>query len=240
MLLKLRMENGAFMKKIFALIMVGIMSVSMAACDKIGGSSKEITPNLDNQFSCDMALEYGDMNCDAILKRYGVGTWEAEFISPDTLAGITMSFDGDNVTANYKGLDFSIPKSALPVKSILCNLIDIIDETASQEKIEAEDKKDYLVIEGKAEQGDYTIQLDKNTGNLVSFEMPGLDLKINFSNVTLGQTQTTTTGDGSMTAPEVSGEETTGSAAEQAETLPEESIAETEITESAIATDSLQ
>ena len=169
------------MKRIFALMLVVVSILSLSACGKIGKVKKEIKPQLDSAFSCNVKMKYGDLLSEAVVKRFGNGAWEADFSAPNTLAGVKLSFLDDDVTASYKGLSFSVPKSALPIKSMMSNLFTIIDETASKDTIEVINDKEYLVIEGRTEQGDYEIMLDKETGLLVSFAMPNLDLLIEFS-----------------------------------------------------------
>lgn len=169
------------MKRIFALMLVVVSILSLSACGKIGKVKKEIKPQLDSAFSCNVKMKYGDLLSEATVKRFGNGAWEADFSAPNTLAGVKLSFLDDDVTASYKGLSFSVPKSALPIKSMMSNLFTIIDETASKDTIEVINDKEYLIIEGRTEQGDYEIMLDKETGLLVSFAMPNLDLLIEFS-----------------------------------------------------------
>lgn len=180
------------MKRIFALMLVVVSILSLSACGKIGKVKKEIKPQLDSAFSCNVKMKYGDLLSEAEVKRFGNGAWESYFSAPSTLAGVKLSFIDDDVTASYKGLSFSVPKSALPIKSMMSNLFAIIDETASKEKIEVINDKEYLIIEGRTEQGDYEIKLDKETGLLVSFEMPNLDLLIEFSDFMPGGVGTET------------------------------------------------
>lgn len=186
------------MKRIFALMLVVVSILSLSACGKIGKVKKEIKPQLDSAFSCNVKMKYGDLLSEAVVKRFGNGAWEADFSAPNTLAGVKLSFLDDDVTASYKGLSFSVPKSALPIKSMMSNLFTIIDETASKDTIEVINDKEYLVIEGRTEQGDYEIMLDKETGLLVSFAMPNLDLLIEFSDFMPGGvgTETDTTESG--------------------------------------------
>lgn len=184
------------MKRIFALILVVVSIFSLSACSKVGKVKKEIKPKLDSAFSCNIEMKYGDLISIAEVKRFGNGAWEAEFSEPSTLAGVILSFIDDNVTASYKGLSFSIPKSALPIKSMMSNLFTIIDETAAKDTIEVISEKDYLVIEGRTEQGDYAIKLDKDTGLLTSFEMPNLDLVIKFNDFVFGEFETDITESG--------------------------------------------
>ncbi|NLK70903.1 MAG: hypothetical protein GX286_05620 [Clostridiales bacterium] len=215
------------MKRIFALMLVVISILTLSACGKVGKVKKEIKPKLDSSFSCNVKMKYGDLLSEAEVKRFGNGAWEAYFSQPNTLAGVKLMFMDDEVTASYKGLSFSVPKSALPIKSMMSNLFSIIDETAAKDTIEVINDKEYMVIEGRTEQGDYEIKLDKETGLLNSFEMPNLDLVIEFSDFAFGGIGTDITG--SDITSEISDEETSMGETDMMETTDGmETIAETD------------
>lgn len=116
-----------------------------------------------------------------------------EFSSPNTLAGVLLSYRDDNVEASYKGLSFSVPKSALPLKAIISSLIDVVDTTAELPEISGEEKDGEILVEGELEQGKYTLKMDK-TGVLIGFSMSNLNLEIIFTDFQengSGMTETT-------------------------------------------------
>ena len=110
--------------------------------------------------------------------------WDIEFTSPNSLSGVKLSFSEGNVTAEYKGLNFSVPQSALPVKSMMLNLIKAVDENAKLDELKGEEDGDLLRISGSLEGGDYTLTVDKN-GAPSKFEMPNNQLTITFTGVTV-------------------------------------------------------
>ena len=110
--------------------------------------------------------------------------WDIEFTSPNSLSGVKLSFSEGNVTAEYKGLNFSVPQSALPVKSMMLNLIKAVDENAKLDELNGEEDGDLLRISGSLEGGDYTLTVDKN-GAPSKFEMPNNQLTITFTGVTV-------------------------------------------------------
>lgn len=167
------------MKKITISIIISVvMMLSLCACG--GKGSTSCKPDLNKSFCITAHMEYGEMTADAVIKRLGSANWDAEFSSPNTLAGVLLSFRDTNVEASYKGLSFSVPKSALPLKSILSSFIDIIDNIAQQPEITGEEKENEIITEGETELGKYTLKFDKN-GYPTGFEMPNLSLVITFS-----------------------------------------------------------
>ncbi|HOR23008.1 MAG TPA: hypothetical protein PLY43_09825, partial [Ruminococcus sp.] len=130
-------------------------------------------------------LEVVSVGCSAEgrITRFGEGIWRAEFDSPNTLSGVTLDFAEGNVTASYKGLSFSVPQSALPVKAMMLELIEAVDSCAKLEELSGKEEDGALLIGGNLEAGEYTLSVD-GEGSISAFEMPGSKLKIVFSEVT--------------------------------------------------------
>lgn len=151
----------------------------MCACSS-GGKNVKFSPKLNEPFVVTAKIQYGDQESDASFRKYSKANWDIEFSSPNTLSGVILSYRDDKVDASYKGLSFSVPKTALPIKSIISTFIDVADSTADLPEIEATEKEGLMIIEGETQQGKYTLKLD-NSGGLSEFSMPNLELKIVFT-----------------------------------------------------------
>lgn len=139
--------------------------------------------NLDSAFECDMKIFYDDSEFDGKLTRMGMGEWETCFTAPDSLDGVMLSFSGKDVTASYKGLSFTVPKKALPIKSILTNLMNVVDELAAAGELECTGKNGVMVSKGETEGGEYELSIDAETGCISGFEMKNVGVKMEFENV---------------------------------------------------------
>lgn len=168
------------MKKFLALLLCGVIMFSLCACN-IGKSKKTATPDLNKLFSCSTDISYGDFKSTATIKRLGNGLWDVEFSSPSTLAGVKLSYNGEDIAASYKGLTFSVPKDAAPVKGVLSMIFNAIDKSADDVNMPFKEKEGMKLFSGESEQGDFTISVDKATGNLVAFEIPNQKLKVKFA-----------------------------------------------------------
>jgi hypothetical protein len=168
------------------LMLCGVSGVMMlsASCGIAKDGETVSSADIQDSFSCNAVIHYGDMESDSILKRYGKGMWENEFVSPDTIAGVKLVFNNDDVTASYKGLEFSVPKSAMPFQSMLCCLIEAADSVYESSEIIFNENDGLLCYEGNIEQGDYEICFDSATGFIHSFSMPNMELKIEFTECT--------------------------------------------------------
>lgn len=170
------------MKRLIAFAAAFFTSVCLAACS-VPVKEKAESPNgLNSSFSSSVSVALDEMNAEGTVKRFGNGMWEVEFSSPNTLSGVMLSFSEGNVTASYKGLNFSVPQSALPVKAMMLNLITAADDIAENEELSGSEKDGMIEISGSLDGGEYTLTVDKN-GNIASFSMPGSKLKMTFSDV---------------------------------------------------------
>lgn len=167
------------MKKIIPIFLSVFLIISMCACSS-GEKNVKFSPKLNEPFVVTAKIQYGDQESDASFRKYSKANWDIEFSSPNTLAGVILSYRDDKVDASYKGLSFSVPKTALPIKSIISTFIDVADSTADLPEIEATEKEGLMIIEGETQQGKYTLKLD-NSGGLSEFSMPNLELKIVFT-----------------------------------------------------------
>jgi hypothetical protein len=203
------MTGDSIMKRLIAFAVVIMTAFCLIACTGSVTGSKTTVPNgLSGSFQADVTVILGELEAEGIIKRFGSGSWDIEFSSPNTLSGVKLSFEEGNVTASYKGLDFSVPRSALPVKSMLLNLISAVDDLAVNDELKGIDEDGVTSISGSLDGGEYTLTVDKN-GNITSFVMPNNDLEIIFRNITAIGGETTT--------EETTEEKTTQSATEKTE-----------------------
>lgn len=170
------------MKKLFTSVFIFFAVFSLTGCSSPMKSTEKCPNNLSSTFSADMVLVLDKLNAEGTISRLGDGEWEVEFESPNTLSGVCMKFSSGNVTASYKGLNFSVPRSALPAKAMLLNLIDAVDTNARSEELKGASNEGMLEISGSLECGDYVITVD-DKGYIHSFSMPNNLLKIAFSDV---------------------------------------------------------
>jgi hypothetical protein len=144
-------------------------------------------------FTCTANITTEDLTAVGKLSRYGVESWEIEFSEPETLSGVTLTFDGVNSEASYKGLSFSMPKSAVPVNSMLLCLATAVDEISTSDEKECTSSEGFFTFKGSTDCGDYILNVKEDTGNIATFSMKNLGLNIVFSDVSTLETETSTT-----------------------------------------------
>lgn len=175
------------MKRLFSSVFILFAAFCLTACSVPVSGSSSRENKLGCAFTSAATITLDKLNAEGTISRLGDGEWEAEFDSPNTLSGVKLTFSEGNVGASYKGLEFSVPKSALPVKAMLLQLIEAVDTNAHNEELKGSENEGMFEVSGSLEGGDYTLKIDEN-GNISSFEMPNNLLYISFSDVRASET----------------------------------------------------
>lgn len=170
------------MKRLISFAVMVITAVMFFSCSSPMKNETSRKNGLDCSFQSSVNVTIDKLNADGVMKRFGDGVWDVEFETPNTLSGVKLEFNGGNVTASYKGLNFSVPQSALPVKSMMLNLIEAVDTNARLEELKGSENGDILEVSGSLEGGDYIISVGKD-GKMSSFEMENNKLKIVFTDM---------------------------------------------------------
>lgn len=170
------------MKRLISFAVMIITAVMFVACSSPIKSETSRKNGLNCAFESSVNITIDKLNAEGIMKRFGDGMWDVEFSSPNTLSGVKLVFDSGNVSASYKGLDFSVPQSALPVKAMMLNLIEAVDTNARLDELKGTENDNVLEVSGSLEGGDYIISVGKD-GKIISFNMENNKLKIVFSDM---------------------------------------------------------
>ena len=168
------------MKRIFAFAAAAAAAVCLTACAVTGGGSSSRRNGLGCAFSSAVSITIDRLEAGGEVKRFGDGVWEIEFSEPNTLSGVKLEFSEGNVIASYKGLSFSVPRSAIPIKAMMLNLMKAVDDNATAAELTGEENDGLLSIKGSLDGGDYVLTVDEN-GILSTFEMPNNKLKMRFT-----------------------------------------------------------
>ena len=159
------------MKRLITFTITILTVLCLTACSMPMQNKTTRKNGLNTAFTSDVKINLDRLEADGIVKRFGDGMWEVEFSSPNSLSGVKLSFSEGNVEASYKGLSFSVPQSALPVKAMMLNLIKVVDDYARLDELKGEEKDGMLEVSGKLDGGEYVLIVDKD-GILSRFEMP--------------------------------------------------------------------
>ena len=170
------------MRKFFYVMISIIILCSLFACSK-----KTDPMDLNNLYSVDANIKLDNFKCSLTLTRLGNGMWDATFSSPENLNGLTAEYKNEDVNIGYKELSFSLPKEDLPATTVFVNITKALDNVAYNKDIKYTENKNIVTAEGQIDENKFKLYIDKKSKNLLSFEIPDINLKTDFSNYSIKQ-----------------------------------------------------
>lgn len=165
------------MKKLTAFIFAALMILSAASCAQKRSDIQPLTSGIT--FNCEITYYNECYEASADISDDGVMT--CEITSPDTLKGLKLIFNGDDMTAEYRGLEYKNDISSLPQGTAFTNLYRILRAAAKSEVVF---ENDNYCINGKTEDISFRLILGA-TGLPISAEVPDSGFRISFKNTTI-------------------------------------------------------
>lgn len=133
-------------------------------------------------FTCAVKAIYRDLEVSGTLTRDGAGRLGLTFDEPSTLKGLTVQWDGENVTLSLGGMSFSVSPDAVPERALGEEIVSAFD-TALRGEGKRTTENGKLIVEGNGSNGAYTLVFDAKTGEPLSLSVPALPLTVTFSDV---------------------------------------------------------
>lgn len=168
------------LRRLTCLLLLFPFLLSFCACSKMNSKEEPVT----TQFECDVDVQYGDMNVKGHIKRSTAGTLYLEVNEPATLDGLTMEWNGENISIKLYGLSYNINPDVIPQSALCQGIVDALDAAVETGK-SGEATEDGITTTGECSSGEFTILSDPSTGNLLSLTVPSLEMIANFSNFTV-------------------------------------------------------
>lgn len=147
----------------------------------LAGCGKKAPAPVTVKFTCDFSAEYNGMTFAGSLRRDMAGTLALSLTSPESLAGMELTWDGNGATVSLGALQYTVeaelPQTAVP-RLVLAALDDLF-YAASAGTLTAQNGNLY----GRVGDYAYTVQTDPDSGTLLSMEFPDAGLTARFTNV---------------------------------------------------------
>lgn len=171
------------MRKIFIPIVIFVLFLT--SCKTIIPQK----PKLDTSFSCDFELNAfpddrdAEMNIAGNMTRYGMGIWEMNITSPDTVKGIFIRYREGDATVSLGELSFDIPAEKLPEGAMFRQIFDAFDSFAAAHDPELYSDGENAVYNAPA---GYSLAFEKTDMKPVLLTLPnGITVKISSYEKTL-------------------------------------------------------
>lgn len=169
--------------RIFAVLLAVVLVVGGCGktSDKPNNNDKKNIENLGGNFTATAALQYGDTVAEAEISKEKTGVFSMCFTSPDTLKGVEVRMEGDEVFIKYGFLSYQLKNEDMPNAAAIKILVNtVFSATGENALLEAEGET--LVVSGSTSVGEYYLTVDRESGSLLELSVPAEDFKLTFSN----------------------------------------------------------
>lgn len=185
-------------RKLAVIILCVVTLFVCTSCNKNGGGILAKNPDLSRPFQSAVKIQAGELELDGTVKRYGMGIWEMEVNSPETLAGLSLTGNESGVTASLGDLKLEVPIENVSDKAVFALIFKAVDSAASgfdAGVLTCTDTNDGKVYSGEFPFGTYTMTFDPQSLALTRIEIPEAAICAEFTDfaVISGGTETTVT-----------------------------------------------
>ena len=144
----------------------------------LSGCGEETVPSpITDGFTCHATISYREMSIEGDLTCGTDGAVEMTFAQPKSLYGITLRWNGTEMTMALGEMSLAVPADKVPQSALLCCLAGVLaaDHSAGSRT------DDGYVIDGEIEEKTYQLVCDSATGVPLSLTMPEEELTATFT-----------------------------------------------------------
>lgn len=164
------------MKKIISVLSLVILF--LCAC---GEKKISVTP-VTSGISFTAELTYYNECFEADVTVAKNGETDMEITSPDTIKGLVLHFNGEEITAKYAGLEYKADFKSLPEGACCARLYEILKDTFNEDVTVTSEENSYYIMRDSKDIS-YKLYLGA-TGLPISAE-DNSGFTVNFKNVTI-------------------------------------------------------
>lgn len=174
-----------------AVIISALSAFVFASCGGKGILVK--APELNVPFEADVKIQAGELEIGGNMKRYGTGIWEMSADSPETLAGLELSYSDEGVAATLDDLRLDIPAEKIRDGAVFAQIFKAMDSAAAAGELVCTETEDGKVFSGEFSGGAYSIVFEPETLVPVSIEIPSAGIFAELENFRLTAEESTET-----------------------------------------------
>lgn len=178
-----------------AAVILSVISVLLFTSCSVKNGILSASPELNTPFETDVKIQAGELEMSGSAKRYGTGVWEMKAVSPETLAGLELTYNDDGVKASLDDLKLDIPMENIRDGAVFAQMFKALDSAAAAGELSCTQSEDGMVYSGEFSGGPYTLTFDPETLAPVKLEIPAAGIFGEFENyrVMTGETEETGT-----------------------------------------------
>lgn len=163
------------MKKWVCMVAAVVLMLSSVGCTR-----DKPDETVTDGFTCRVAAAYREMNVEGDLQCAEDGDLTLTFTLPKSLKGVTLGWDGDQITMALGDMQMDVPADTVPQSALIRCLSQVL---AAPHGAGTETDSGY-VVKGEVEGTAYTITFDSATGLPRSLSVPDEELEATFADCT--------------------------------------------------------
>ena len=163
------------MKQRFSLFAIAVILLLTVGCSSL--HPHNVAQPVTDGFSCQAAIRYRELELVAQLSRRTDGMLLTTFSLPKSLSGITLGWDGTDMTMSLGGITLDLPTDKVPESALIRCILQVL----SAEHEEGMQTEEGYVITGEVDGKAYTLVCDPDSGYPRSLSMPQEELSATFT-----------------------------------------------------------
>lgn len=171
------------MRKSAWLIFGFCLLIGCGGCRQAGADFHTAQP-VATGFSCMVQGQYGEWPVAGRMERSGAGMLTLTLSEPEAIAGVTLQWDGVDMTAEWHGVSWSLDASKVPQAALGRGVLESLDAVVYG-TADCRASGDRLTVTGQTDGGTFTLTVDAATGVLQSLTVPEQALTLTFSDFQL-------------------------------------------------------
>lgn len=171
-----------FMKKIYIVLCIILCTLMIGCSKKSDKPPEQMSKTLNQGFNANAKIKFGDIEAEAIFDKSNENSCMVEFSQPKVLNSLKLIFDGESINVSYLGLNLELNENSALTKTVVSAIINAIDSSVKDSGVRVSKENNAIIIDGKNENGEFNVKLDKKNGNIISIDIPALNIKCNFEN----------------------------------------------------------
>lgn len=168
------------MKRILYQMSIWLCCLGMLLLVGCATDREEMQP-VTKGFTCRARIEYRELELDGQLTCLDDGKLQFTFSQPVSLNGITIGWDGENMTMELGGVSINIAEDKVPESALIKSLLQVLTADA----VDGVASKEGYVFTGQVEGLAYTLVCDTATGLPRSLSVPENELHASFTETSL-------------------------------------------------------
>lgn len=161
------------------LILLTVLVLFLVACSNLGSDSPPVLPQ---SFETDLIVRFNESEMTAHWKKDGIGSNSIKIITPDSIKGLELKFNGSKCTVTYEDLSFDMDINRFPQTAFGTELVNSFEQVIKNTDITVNKRDGAWEYKGENSTGSYILRQNTDTGFLEFFSVPSIDLTVNFEN----------------------------------------------------------